>query len=148
MNEVLTEKEIKLDFDSKRLPIERIKFVCRFLRLDVDDVQVHKTVRKWKPNSRKSDYGWHVRISLEKPLPIYIIGYVQTLMGSDWKRECYNFIRIVNLLTREIKSKIMSENWNVLFNRKYLRRKLASVEEFDHEMTRKLRKELCTTLQE
>lgn len=133
---------IKLDFDGKTLPINRIRFVFKILRLSLEDVKVYKTVRKWKSSEKKPDYGWHVRLWVKETMPIYHLGYVQALMGSDWKRESYNFIRIVNLLARNIKG-VMRENWNVLFSKKIIRGRVASVEEFDEEMTKKLREKLC-----
>lgn len=133
--------EIKLDYDGKRLPIRRINYVYKILRLTLEDAEVYKTIRKWKPTKRKPDYGWHVKLLVKEKIPMYNIVMIQTLMGSCWRRECYNFIRIMNLLTRKIKGAI-TQNWNVLYSKKIIKGKVASVEKFDKEMTEKLKERL------
>lgn len=133
--------EIKLDYDGKRLPIRRINYVYKILRMNLKDVKVYKTIRKWKPLKRKPDYGWHVKLKVMENIPIYHLVSIQTLMGSCYKRECYNFIRVVNLLTRKITGPI-TQNWNVLYSKKKIGGKVASVEKFDKQMTEKLRERL------
>ena len=132
---------IKLDYDGKRLPIRRINYVFKFLRLHLKNVKVYKTLRLWKP-SRKTDYGWHVKLETKERIPMYHLGYVQALMGSCWRRECYNFLRIVNLLTNPKIKGAIRQNWNVLYSEKKVGGKVASVEKFDKEATKKLKEML------
>jgi hypothetical protein len=140
--EVEWTNELKLDFEQKnpqkRLSIPRIKFVSRLLRLPIKNVEAFRTAN-----------GIHVKIQLKKKVHPITAVLIQALCNSDYAREAYNAIRVYNLTLNPQKySDTAHETWNVLFYRKYVQGKVASQEKFDSELTRKLRKELCTTSQE
>lgn len=60
----------------------------------------------WIPTETKR--GFHLEIWLNKKLKDWQIGYIQALMDSDYKRECFNLLRISQNV----------RNWNVLFKKK------------------------------
>lgn len=94
-------KCLKLDIDEKKnldRKLDRIAEIALHLGLDVQSVEVAET--------RK---GFHVKIIIRNDIKEYNIVTIQSLMGSDWLRETYNFIRVAK---REKK-------WNVLFSQKY-----------------------------
>jgi hypothetical protein len=125
--------ELKLDFDKKnKLDIKRIGWVSRFCRLTVKDVKAWKTKN-----------GIHIRIWIKEKLHPLIVVLIQSLMGSDYARECYNACRVLNLtINPEKYSKTAHEIWNVLFYKKIYKGKVVSEEKFDKKLTKKLKKEL------
>ena len=85
--------KLKIDFDNVR-SIEglrrrllRLSRVIRILRLDVGDIET-------KPSP--SGKGYHVIIDMKREIPDLLAITLQSLMGSDYKRECYNLIRVAN----------------------------------------------------
>ena len=125
---------LKLDFDrnypQKRMEVERIGWVCRFVRLDVRDVKAWKT-----------KHGTHVKIWTGRRLSPLMAVMIQALCNSDYARECYNLVRAINLLDKRKKySKTVGESFNVLFYKKMVGDKVVSVEKFDPVSTRRLRK--------
>jgi hypothetical protein len=87
---------IKLDYDGETLhTIEKRKWVLQYLNLHVYKVVCHKTVHG----------GHHVKIYVREKLNPAEICAIQAILGSDYKRETYNMLRIL--------SKV--DNWNVLF---------------------------------
>lgn len=94
---------IKLDFDNcKKLSYRRIYRIQKVLQL----LRLNKYVFYW--HSEKSRKGIHLTIGISKKLANWKIGYIQALMNSDYKRECFNLLRISNNI----------KNWNVLFKKK------------------------------
>ena len=96
--------EIKLDFDhiSKRTMTSILNnryWMLKELGLKVKRLELYKTT-----------HGWHVLVTVNKGLSAYWeVCLLQMLLGSDFKREFFNYRRIKSGLKR----------WNVLFNRKY-----------------------------
>lgn len=128
---------IKLDYDKnypqKRIGVERIGWISRFLRLTIDDVKAWKTKN-----------GIHVKIWVKERLSPLMIVMIQSLMGSDYARESYNLVRVMNLLDKRKKySRVAKEHFNVLFYKKKVKGKVASKEVFSKRLTKKLRGELC-----
>jgi hypothetical protein len=128
--------ELKLDFDQrhpqKRLSIPRLKFVSRLLRLPVEDVEAYRTAN-----------GVHVRIKLKEKIHPITAVLIQSLMGSDYARECYNAIRVYNLtLHPDRYGEVAHECWNVLYYKKLVGGRVASEEKPDPKLTRRLRDEL------
>lgn len=118
------DKLLKLDYDSGKVPdIKHIKFIVDKLDLNVLGVQVHRTKK-----------GYHVRISIRNPeLCEPEIVLIQSLMGSDQKRECLNYMRVLQCV----------KHWNVLFKSKEnVRGKILSKEIFDSILTDVFNKEL------
>lgn len=79
--------ELKCDYDRATLPREwwtRLRIVMRAHRLTVDLVRVDRTAR-----------GWHVVIVVRQRMEFTRVVLVQTLLGSDWKRELFNSRRAV-----------------------------------------------------
>ena len=124
--------EILLDFDNnhpgKMLDVERIGYVARRLRLEFTDIKAYRTAN-----------GFHVYMKLkEKVHPITAV-LIQSLMGSDYARETYNAIRVYNLLAYPGRYPEYAWHvWNVLYKEKYVDGKLASKEEYDEELTKKI----------
>ena len=128
--------ELKLDFEQgrflKRLSVKRIGFVARMLRLPVEDVKAYRTAN-----------GVHVYIKLDAKVHPVTAVLIQSLMGSDYARECYNAIRVYNMMLNPEKYSEVAKNcWNVLFTEKYVDGRLASKEVYDPELTERLRREL------
>lgn len=79
--------ELKCDFDSAALPREwweRLRVVMRAQRLTVDLVRVDRTTR-----------GWHVLIVVRQRIAFARVVLIQSLLGSDWKRELFNSRRAI-----------------------------------------------------
>ena len=96
---------LKIDFDNVRSVeglrrrLLRLSKVIRILRLSVGDIETKKS---------PSGKGYHVIIDMKRDIPDIVAVTLQSLMGSDYKRECYNLIRVANGI----------KNWNVLFKSK------------------------------
>jgi hypothetical protein len=135
MGKIPSTNEIKLDFDrheGQRLDVKRISWVAKFCRLTVENVEAYKTA-----------HGVHVKIRLREKLHPLIVVLIQSLMGSDWKRESYNACRVLNLMKHPEKySETAKGLWNVLYYKKLVKGKVVSKERFDPRLTRKLKKEL------
>ena len=124
----MVEKVIKIDVDDKNIAevIERIKTVKEILEKDanikIKDFEVYETKN-----------GFHIKCKAENithPLEIIIL---QLLLGSDWKRECLNYVRYKKIGER-------FEKMNYLFGAKFENNKVASKE--------KIRKDLEEILNE
>lgn len=94
---------IKLDIDRKVYSgSSRIFAVCSLLNL--------KIISSRMLRSQNGNFHWI--IELEQSLnPIQTVA-IQALMGSDWKRECFNLLRANQL---KDKSSTVKNHWNVLF---------------------------------
>lgn len=128
--------ELKLDFDqkhrSKRIDVKRIGWVARFFRLTVLDVKAWRTAN-----------GVHVRIWLREKLHPLVAVLLQSLMGDDYARCSYNACRVLNLTANPDRySETAHELWNVLFYKKLVDGRVASVEVYDPKLTGRLRREL------
>lgn len=87
---------IKLDYDGKTLhTFEKRKWILKYLAL----------TPKWIEKQRTKHGGHHVRIVLENDLKSLEIMAIQALLGSDYRRETYNLLRIMQGM----------KNWNALF---------------------------------
>lgn len=82
-------KFIKLDFDGFKKAehlfnfLIKKKFVISFFKLKIKNIEVYNTNR-----------GYHVYIDVENKLELEDIIFIQAVMGSDFKRECFNWSRI------------------------------------------------------
>ncbi|MEM3414953.1 MAG: hypothetical protein QXS21_05500 [Thermoproteota archaeon] len=76
------------------------KFVIFYFKLHIEEVLVFRT-----------KHGYHIYISVEEDLDDETTLFIQTLLGDDFKRACFNYTRV----------KLKIANWNVLFteNEKY-----------------------------
>ena len=101
-------KELKIDFDNVstqnglRLRLKRLVWVINFLQLKVGDIPVF-------PSS--SGKGYHVIVKLKENIPDIVAVAIQSLAGSDYKRESFNLLRVLS-------KKFKNSEWNVLFKRK------------------------------
>ncbi|RLF40497.1 MAG: hypothetical protein DRN12_05295 [Thermoplasmata archaeon] len=93
--------ELRLDVDGKQKGSKRIKKVIELLGLKVRYWEIYKT-----------NNGWHHYIGVDNKLTDLEVVLVQALMGSDFKRECFNYLRVKS-------GKFSYDDWNVLFKRKY-----------------------------
>jgi len=94
---------LNLDIDRKIYSgSNRIIRVCSILRLTVLSSRVKR--------SRNGNFHWIIKIR-ENLTPMQIV-CIQAIMGSDWKRECFNMLRASQL---EDKSELVNKHWNVLF---------------------------------
>lgn len=115
--------EIKLDIDGGHDALiesfNRIEHVLSFFNIQADNGAVYKTNK-----------GYHIYIFIERPLPPKTLVFIQLMMGSDYKREMFNYARINAGLI----------NWNVLFRRKWVDSALVSQEELLEQFTLDLNK--------
>jgi len=96
--------ELKLDLDN---PVDvvsvgkRFVVVKKFFQIKPEFAIVEKTTR----------HGRHVTITFdsEKVLRDEDICFLQLLLGSDWRREMFNWLRV----------RSGCKKWNVLFKKKY-----------------------------
>jgi len=87
---------IKLDYDGHTLhTYDKRKWIIKYLGLTFEWIEIHNTVHG----------GFHVRIKLKENLKPLEILAIQVLLGSDYKRETYNLLRVRNKI----------KNWNALF---------------------------------
>ena len=54
--------------------------------------------------------GYHIYLEVEGDYTSFDVCFLQMALGSDYKRECYNFARFRNNL---------SKDWNILFEKKF-----------------------------
>jgi hypothetical protein len=94
-----------LDFDnidgSTLLKIlEQRIFVIFYFKIHIKEVLVFET-----------KHGWHVYIEIEEQLDDMKVLFIQTALGDDFKRACFNYTRV----------ELKIPNWNVLYteNEKY-----------------------------
>jgi len=112
--------ELKLDFDFKPRSAKRfakeiankLNFLTSFFGIRVIDVKVYETNK-----------GLHLYISLYSNVELTDedIVVLQLALGSDYKREIFNWLRV--------RSKDKFKHWNVLFKVKYKNGKIISKEE-------------------
>jgi len=112
--------ELKLDFDFKPRSAKRfakeiankLKFLTSFFGISVIDVKVYETNK-----------GLHVYISLYSNVELTDedIVVLQLALGSDYKRELFNWLRV--------RSRDKFKHWNVLFKVKYKNGVIVSKEE-------------------
>jgi hypothetical protein len=114
---VVYSNTLKLDFDGKEKDylkhIQCIKIVLNIIGcLKLVDVKIMQTNK-----------GFHTYLYINTPkaknnrpkivlTPMAIVA-LQTLLGSDYKRESFNFLRVLSNVG------ILEENWNVLFGKKW-----------------------------
>jgi hypothetical protein len=94
--------ELKIDIDKKdkRDFMRRYQALYRYFRFNLVDYEITET--------RK---GYHLRLIIDFPFKVTSeeIVLLQLLLGSDWKREMLNYLRVKNGI----------EDWNKLFIAKY-----------------------------
>ena len=104
-----------LDFDTREAYREfpmRARFLARWLDMPLTTFRVRR---------RRTARGWHVIIYSNHPRwaeyePLAIVA-AQALLGSDWKREGFNFVRALHLNDApEAWQKL--GRWNTLYIRK------------------------------
>lgn len=133
---------LKLDFEQenpqKSMSVPRMAWVAKFCRLTVQDVKAYRT--------RK---GIHVVIRVREALHPLIAVLIQSLMGSDYAREAYNAVRVINLMSSPDKyDKVAHDCWNVLYYKKLVGGEVASEERFDPKLTEELRRALIEEAEE
>jgi hypothetical protein len=135
MGKIPFTNEIKLDFDEhkgQRLDVKRIGWIAKFCRLTVEDVKAWRTA-----------HGIHIRINTREKLHPLVVVLIQSLMGSDYKRETYDACRVLNIMKHPERYSETAKNlWNVLYYKKLVGRRVVSKERFDPKLTKKLKKEL------
>lgn len=90
-----------------------------------------------KAHVLKTYHGFHVILDLQKSLSPRETIFFQTLLGSDYRREYHNYIKI----TRG--KKFFKNCWNTLFMEKYnAKGDLLSQEKYDKQLTKDLRQVL------
>lgn len=94
---------VKLDFDE---PFE--SFGVEALRDKIDFVEMVTHLKPERIDIMQSRHGnTHVKIYFHQCLPDFAVLALQAILGSDWRRETYNFRRIMR----------GQRNWNILFAR-------------------------------
>lgn len=104
MNYLQTEHKnpvIKLDLDSQEALNEFINriWIIKNLGLKVNTVECYDT-----------KHGYHLYLYLDNILTNFDILIIETLLGSDFKKQLYNYLKMKN----------GTENWDVLFEEKYV----------------------------
>lgn len=94
-----------MDIDCKRINWKRMGIVRNILGLEFDFA---------KSSICKTKKGFHIRLFIKNKMTDKDICFVQMAMGSDYKRESNNYVRVRN----------HEDNWNVLFSQKYASEKL------------------------
>lgn len=98
-------KTIKLDIDKKTIAleqVERIDWCIAFFNLDIIDIR-----------TRKSQSGNnHIELDLLNDINDYELVFLQLAMQSDFKRECFNLLRVSS-------EAFSNQSWNVLFRKKF-----------------------------
>lgn len=92
--------DLKIDLDEEWEIInfiDRYRFVFERVHIPVKDISI----------VRSRGGGWHIRIMMDCRLDPPVIIALQAMLGSDWKRETFNLMRI---LWTEMK------HWNTLFH--------------------------------
>ena len=112
--------ELKLDFDFKPRSAKRfakeiankLNFLTSFFGISVIDVKVYETNK-----------GLHLYISIYSSVELddRDIVVLQLALGSDYKRELFNWLRV--------RSRDKFKHWNVLFKVKYKNGVIVSKEE-------------------
>ena len=100
--------EIKLDFDKPEKPnFQKIWAVLGICGIIIDAIRV----------SKSKHGGTHVLIKTKPVLRDWEILTLQAIMGSDWKRETFNYIRVKAITEnpRGWEREYWERNWNVLF---------------------------------
>lgn len=93
--------ELKLDFDKK---FDRRGFFKRLhvlMKLFNFKIKINE--------EKKTRHGCHIRLWMSKKFENKDIVFFQLLLGSDWRREMFNYYRVLKNV----------KHWNVLFKRKY-----------------------------
>lgn len=96
-----TSDELMLDFDKSLNKIEfyqRLQMLSRIFNFNVVNF-----------NERKTRHGHHMVLTLDKKFYDEDIVFFQLFLGSDYRREAFNWLRV--------RSKV--KQWNVLFKKKY-----------------------------
>jgi len=127
--------DILLDFDFKPKDLE--KFAKELAnKMSFIDFVFETTFTKCKV--RETNKGLHIYLEAIAPNqlnPVDIV-VIQLALGSDYKRELFNY--------RRVKDKVITENWNILFKRKTTRDVEGNVKyeskEVENENTKKLQK--------
>lgn len=118
---------LMLDIDKAPIPYERISKVLSML--DLQPIT-------WLVDVKSTTNGWHIIVPISNQLTDLEVVLVQVLMGSDYKRELFNTMRVKQNI----------KEWNVLFNTKYRNNIEISREQFSAKATHKLQDEIMTTL--
>jgi hypothetical protein len=103
-------RQILLDIDDPELLPEllvKLPFVARKLELRV------LTLSYCYSCSRR---GFHVVISFKELLSPMLIVILQTMLGSDWRRETFNLVRVRNLRRAPV---FWQSRWNTLYGDKW-----------------------------
>ena len=98
--------DLKLDFDNARFPtdfMDRLGLLSRLHSLHVEAIAYNRTVR-----------GWHVRVRVRGRVGFLRCVALQSILGSDWKREAFNSRRALAWRTTP---KFWRERANVLYRR-------------------------------
>lgn len=98
-------KQIKLDIDKyciSNQQVARINKIITLLKLDILFVEVHRSQNK----------KYHIILHCANKITDYELVCIQALMGSDYKRECFNLLRVKS-------NKFKKQSWNVLFLKKF-----------------------------
>ena len=93
-----------LDFDG-RIPanlIDRIVWATKLWQWSVEAVRFDRTKN-----------GWHVVVGIHEDVEPAMIVAAQAILGSDYKREAFNLMRVQSL---DSVSPFWRERWNVLYS--------------------------------
>ena len=102
-------KLIKLDIDGKRIDWRRIRTVLSMFNL--------KVIIK-NSSLKRTRNGFHLYLDIKSKFFVddLTLCFLQAVMGSDYKREMFNWNRIV------YGDDWQKKHWNVLFNQKFYRK--------------------------
>lgn len=98
--------QLKLDVDSPRCPalLDRVRWVARWLHWSVQYIEYRRTRR-----------GWHVIITVRQRVTPFCVVAVQAILGSDWRRETFNLVRVRTMRARRL-PRFWRDRFNVLYH--------------------------------
>jgi len=115
---------IKLDLDSQESLNEFINriWIIKNLGLKVDSIVCYDT-----------RHGYHIYLYLDNILTNFDMLIIESLLGSDFRKQLYNYLKMKN----------GTENWDILFEEKYVFNHLGhriclSKEELNQELSDKI----------
>lgn len=71
---------------------------------------------QWTPEAVRIDrtrHGWHVVVGVQEEVPPPLVVAAQAVLGSDYKREAFNLMRVQHL---DALPSFWRERWNVLYS--------------------------------
>lgn len=100
--------EIKLDLDGLHSRRSLLRYVSSHWWFPFQfDWPIFGRLRVQRVDVRKTSDGYHIRMLTKNEIPPRELNFLQAILGSDPKRECFNHRRLAEIKTMRV--------WNVLY---------------------------------